>query len=117
MEPELNDIGFLTEPAVGLINLILANVRKCAAPGDPKASVELADMLTITKKLKGARDHIHHGNRVAAMDLVNEALVDCDCDYLKSRPIVDKDIPEACRTILIYQIQQELMMLRQLLVP
>lgn len=117
MEPEVKDIGFLTKPAIGLINLILSNVRTCCAPGDEIAGNELMDNLQIVSRLKKARDYINNGNRVAAMDIINEAMVGADCDYLKSRPIVDKNIPEVCRTILIYQIQQELMMLRQLLVP
>lgn len=117
MEPEVKDIGFLTKPAIGLIDLILSNVRMCCAPGDETASDELMGILQITNDLKVARDCINNGDRVAAMNVVNGAMIGADCDYLKSRPIVDKNIPEVCRTVLIYQIQQELMMLRQLLLP
>lgn len=117
MEPEVTNIGFLTKPAIGLIELILDNVKLCAAPGDPDAGNKLADMLQITQNLKKAQDYINNGERIMAMDVINELLVGTDCAYLHSRPIVDKDIPEACRTILIYQMQQELLMLRQLLTP
>lgn len=117
MVVETPDIGFLTKPAVGLIDLILANVRICAAPGDEAAGNKLADILQITQNLEKARNCINSGERVAAMDIVNETLIGTDCAYLHSRPIIDKNIPEACRTILIYQIQQQLLMLRQLLTP
>lgn len=117
MEPEVKDIGFLTKPAIGLIDLILSNIKTCCVTGDETAGDELMNILQITNDLKATRDYISNGERIMAMNTVHKMMVGADCDYLKSVPIADKNIPEACRAILIYQIQQELMMLRQLLIP
>lgn len=122
MEPDVKDIGFLTKPATELINLILFNINHCCRVNGDEES-DLPDILNITKLLNNAKEFINKGERVSALDAVNTAITSADCDYLKSIHIASSKFTEGehtieiVRTLLIYQIQQELMMLRQLLVP
>ena len=123
MEPKLKDIGFLTKPATNLIDLILSNINHCCAVNNKNDASSVAEILNMTKLLNDAKTYINNGERVKAMDAVNTAMTSADCDYLKSIHITESQFVEGehtieiVRTLLIYQIQQELMMLRQLLVP
>lgn len=122
MKPNITDIGFLTKPATNLIDLILSNIDHCCKVNGDDTS-DLSDMLNITKLLNSAKESINAGERVSALDAVNTAITSADCDYLKSihigasKFVEGEHTIEVVRTLLIYQIQQELMMLRQLLIP